>query len=230
MKPFGGCTTAGRPATRTRHYARRVASSSPFADVSDGPAADAVIVELDRPTRAAFGCFAVTTVFLALVALAALSYGAFAWPGPVTAPPALRPVAAALGVVFLAMVCGLATVAVRAARHRSALAFDADAVWCRTERAVVRLPWSDLAAVRVVASSVPKGVRTSAPRTPTVELCPAAESTVRAHPELADSVTGGAAIRPDLPTLRFAFRLSSGDDRPTVDAALDRFAPDLRVP
>ncbi|HEX5119390.1 MAG TPA: hypothetical protein VFW65_29720 [Pseudonocardiaceae bacterium] len=203
---------------------------SPFADTADGPAADAVIVELGRPTRMALGCFGATTVFLAFVALAALSYAAFTWPGPVTAPPALRPVAAVLGVLFLAMVCGLVAVAVRVVRHRQALAFDADAVWCRTERATVRLPWADLAAVRIVAPSLPKGVRTSAPRTPTVELCPAAEATVRRHPELADSVTGGEPVRPDLPSLRFAFRLSSADDEPAVDAALDRFAPDLRVP
>jgi hypothetical protein len=203
---------------------------SPFADTTDGPAEDAVLVELGRPTRIALGCFGGTTVFLAFVALAALSYAVFTWPGPVTAPPALRPVAAVLGVLFLAMVCGLVAVAVRVVRHRQALAFDAAAVWCRTERATVRLPWSELAAVRVVAPIVPKGMRTSAPRTPTVELCPAAEATVRQHPELAESVTGGAPVRPDLPTLRFAFRLSSADDEPVVEAALDRFAPDLRVP
>lgn len=207
-----------------------MARSAPFADVADGPAEDAVIVELGRPTRKAFGCFVVTTVFLALVALAALSYAIFAVPGPATAPPALRPVAAVLGVIFLAMVCGLVAVTVRVVRHRQALAFDADAVWCRTERATVRLPWTDFAAVRVVAPVVPKGVRTSAPRTPVVELCPAAEATVLRHPELADSVTGGEPVRPDLPALRFAFRLSSDDDRPAVDAALDRFAPQLRVP
>ncbi|HEX3650451.1 MAG TPA: hypothetical protein VHV49_18650 [Pseudonocardiaceae bacterium] len=207
-----------------------MASSSPFADVADGPAADAVVVELGRPTRVALGCFGATTVFLALVALAALSYSIFAVPGPATAPPALRPVAAVLGVIFLAMVCGLVAVAVRAVRHRQGLAFDADAVWCRTERATVRLPWTDLAAVRVVAPTVPKGVRTSAPRTPTVELCPAAEATVRRHPELADSVTGGEPVRPGLPSLRFAFHLSSVDDRQAVAAALDRLAPELRVP
>ena len=83
-----------REASGAESYARPMASSSPFADVADGPAEDAVIVELGRPTRVALGCFGATTVFLALVALAALSYAIFAVPGPATAPPALRPVAA----------------------------------------------------------------------------------------------------------------------------------------
>lgn len=207
-----------------------MAGSSPFADVADGPAQDAVIVDLIRPTRRALGCFLVTTVFLACVALAAVSYAIFTVPGPVDAPPALRPVAGVLGGLFLAIVCALVMVAVRAVRRRQALALDADGVWCRTERAVVRLPWSELAAARVVAPTVPKGVRTSAPRTPTLELCPADETTVRRHPELADSVTGGEPVRPDLPALRYAFRLASTGDQPAVAAALDRFAPDLHVP
>jgi hypothetical protein len=201
-------------------------SRSPFADVTDGPAEDAVVVALGRPTRAALGCFGLTTLFLAAVALAALSYAVFDEPGPTDAPAALRVVAAVLGALFLLMVVGLATIAVRALRHRQGVAFDADAVWWRGERAVVRLPWAEIAVVRVVAPVIVKGMRTSAPRTPSVEVCPLVESTVLGHPELADQVTSGEPVRPDLPGLRFTFRLSSADDEPVVADAVARFAAD----
>lgn len=203
--------------------------SSPFAGVADGPPADAVVVELGRPTRRALGCFGLTTVFLAVVALLALSYAIFGEPGPSGEPPSLRPVAAVLGVLFLVMVAGLIVVTVRALRPHQGLAFDADAVWWRADRAVVRLPWSDLAVVRVVAPQITKGVRTSAPRTPTVELCPVDDAAVRRYPQLADWVTGGEPPRDDLPRLRFALPLSTVEDGPTVTAAVDRFAPDRSI-
>jgi hypothetical protein len=199
-----------------------VARSSPFADVADGPATDAVIVELGGLTRIALGCFGGTTLFLAVVALAALGYAVFDHP----AASALRAVAAVLGALFALMVVGLTFVVVRALRHRQGLAFDAEAVWCRPERALVRLPWSELALVRVVPPAFAKGVRTSAPRTPTVELCPVDEAVVLRYPALAESVTSGEPVRPDLPALRFAFPLSSSADEPTVAAAVARFAPD----
>ncbi|HEX5401941.1 MAG TPA: hypothetical protein VFX16_06525 [Pseudonocardiaceae bacterium] len=195
---------------------------SPFADVVDGPAEDAVVIELGGLTRVALGCFTMTTVFLALLALAALGYAVLDHP----AAPALRAVAAVLGALFALMVVGLAIVAIRAARHRQGLAFDADAVWCRPERTLVRLPWPELAMVRVVPPRFQKGVRTSAPRTPTVELCPADEAVVRRYPALADSVTSGEPVRADLPVLRFAFPLSCAADEPAVAAAVARFAPD----
>lgn len=183
-------------------------------------------MELGRPTRMALGCFGSTTVFLALVALAALSYGITGEPGPSGAPPALRPVATVLGVVFLAIVTGLAMVTVRATRPHQGLGFDADALWWRSDRSVTRLPWQDVAVVRVVGPTVPKGVRTSAPRTPTVQVCPADEATIRAYPALAEQVTGGEPVRDGLPRLRFAFRLSSTEDGATVAAAVTRFAPE----
>jgi hypothetical protein len=203
-----------------------VARSSPFADVADGPAQDAVVIELGGLTRIALGCFGLTTLFLAVVALAALSYAVFDH----SAPPALRAVAAVLGALFALMVAGLAVVAIRALRHQQGLAFDADAVWCRPERALVRLPWSELAVVRVVPPAFAKGVRTSAPKTPTIELCPVDEAVVLRYPALAESVTSGQPVRPDLPALRFAFPLSSAADEATVATAVARFAPDKWAP
>lgn len=200
--------------------------TSPFADVTDGPADDAVVVALGGPTRVALGCFGLTTLFLAVVALGALSYAVLGTPGPVAAPGSLHVVAGVLGGLFLLIVLGLAAVAVRAVRHRQGLAFDADAVWCRPERALVRVPWAEIGAVRVVPPVVIKGIRTSAPRTPAVELCPVDEAAVRRYPELADSVTAGEPVRPELPALRFAFRLSSSADGQTVASATARFAPD----
>ncbi|HEX4704550.1 MAG TPA: hypothetical protein VH352_20655 [Pseudonocardiaceae bacterium] len=201
---------------------------SPFADLADsqgGPAPDAVVVELGRPTRAALGCFGLTTLFLAAVALAALSYAVFREPGPRTAPPSLRVVAAVLGGIFLLIVLGLGTIAVKAVRSRQGMAVDADAVWWRADRTLVRLPWSDIAAVRLVTPIKIRGQRTSTPRTPAVELCPVDEQTVRRYPALADRVTGGEPARPGLPALRFAFRLPSVEDGPRMAEALARFAP-----
>jgi hypothetical protein len=202
-----------------------VASSSPFAGLGDGPAQDAVVLELGRPTRAALGCFGLATLFLAAVALAALSYAILDTPGPPHAPPALRVVAAVLGSLFLLMVLALAAVAVRVVRHRQGVAFDSDAVWWRTERDLVRLPWAEIAVVRSVPPVVIKGARSSVPRTPRVEVCPVDEATVRRYPALAGSVTSGEPVRPDLPALRFVFRLSSGADEPAVADAVRRFAP-----
>ena len=104
---------------------------------------------------------------------------------------------------------------VRAVRSEQGLAFDADAVWCRPDRATVPIPWTDIDAVRVVPPEVIKGIRTSTPRTPSVELV----TDVRRYPQLADSVTSGES-------LRFAFRLATGDDERKVADAVARFAPD----
>jgi hypothetical protein len=199
---------------------------SPFADVADGPSSDAVVADLGRPTRAALGCFGGTTLFLALVALAALSYAVFDQPGPHDAPQSLRVVAAVLGGIFLLIVVGLVVVALRVVRGRQGVAFDATGVWWRADRTLVRLPWSDIAAARVVTPVRIRGVRTSAPKTPAVELCPVDEQVVRRHPELTDRVTAGEPLHPDLTTLRFAFRLSCPDDERPVADALARFAPE----
>lgn len=212
-----------------RRYARPVARPSPFADVTDGPGPDAVVVELGHPTRAALGCFGFTTVFLAAIALPALSYAVFGTPGPVSASGTLRAVAAVVGAVFLVIVAGLAVVAVRAVRTRQGLAFDAGGAWWRLDGDLLRLPWDELAVARLVAPVVVRGMRTSAPRTPTVELCPVDDSVIRraaaSRPRLADRVTSGEPPAPGLPALRFAFRLPPGADEGAVVAALERFAP-----
>jgi hypothetical protein len=203
--------------------------SSPFADLAgpqDGPAADAVVVELGRPTRAALGCFGLTTLFLAAVALAALSYALFGQPGPRDAPPSLRLVAAVLGGIFLLIVVVLGAVAVKAVRGRQGLALDADGVWWRADRTLVRLPWSDIAAARLVGPPARvRGARTSTPRTPAVELCPVDIETIRRYPALTDWVTGGEPVGPGGSTMRFAFRLPSVADGEAMGEAMARFAP-----
>ncbi|HEX4725436.1 MAG TPA: hypothetical protein VH333_23185 [Pseudonocardiaceae bacterium] len=204
-----------------------MAHPSPFAefDGGHGPAPDALVVELGRPSGIALGCFGLTTLFLAAVALAALSYAVFHVPGPSTAPPSLRVVAAVLGGIFLLIVVGLATIAVKAVRSRQGLALDADAVWWRSDRTLVRLPWSDIAAVRLVTPQRVRGQRSSIPRTPAVELCPVDGATIRRYPALTDRVTGGEPIRPGLPSLRFTFRLPSVADGTTVSDTIARLAP-----
>jgi hypothetical protein len=197
-----------------------VARSSPFAGLgAERPAPDALVVELGRPTRVALGCFGSTTVFLAAIALAAVSYAAFGVPGPRVAPPSLRVVAGVLGGIFLLIVAGLAGTVVRAVRTRQGLAVDGDAVWWRADKVLVRLPWSEIAAVRVVPPERVRGVRSSAPRTPSVEVCPVDAETIRRHPALADRVTGGPAA------LRLTFRLPSVADGVSVSDTLARVAP-----
>lgn len=201
-------------------------SPSPFADIADGPADDAVVVPLGGTTRTALGCFGLTTLFLAVVAVAALSYSVFGVPGPAHATRSLHVVAAVLGGLFLLIVIGLGAVAVRAVRGRHAIAFDAAAVWCRPDRVPVRMPWQDIAVVRVVGPHVVKGIRTSTPRTPAVEITLVSEDAVRNYRALAGSVTSGEPVRDGLPTLRFAFRLAADGDRRTVTDAVTRFAQD----
>ena len=180
--------------------------------------ADAVTVELGGPTRAAFGCFGATTGFVALVAAAALTYALTA--------ARHRVVLGVVGGVLLLIVVVLLVVLVLAVRHRQALVIDAGGVGVRTARGTTLLPWPDIAVVRVVEPDVPKGMRTSAPRTPAVEVCPADESTVRFHATaLADFVAAGEPPRPELPSMRFAFRLASAAATEVVAGAVHRFAP-----
>ncbi|HEX3789451.1 MAG TPA: hypothetical protein VHW44_16425 [Pseudonocardiaceae bacterium] len=194
---------------------------SPFADLTD-----AVVVELARPSRAAFGCFALTTAFLAVVAVAALTYAAI---GPSSSSTALRWLAAVLGVIFLLLVAGLVAVTVKAARGVQGLAFDADGVRWRSDRAVVRLEWAELAAVRIVQPIKIRGIRTSAPKAPSVQFWPADNDLLRRHPELTNQVAAGDAPRPELSTLRLSFALASAEAEPQVSAAVERFAPALWI-
>ena len=198
---------------------------SPFADLdaTEQPAADAVIVELGRPTTRAFGCFGLTTLFLAVVAAAAIGY---AVAGPPSSNTPLRWLAAVLGGVFVLLAAGLVAVAIRAGRVRQGLALDADAVWWRSDAVLVRLPWTDLAAARMVEPVRIRGMRSSVPKAPSVQLSPVDEATLKRYPQLLDAITAGEPPRPELPGLRFTFRLSSAADGETVSAALTRFAPE----
>lgn len=208
-----------------------MARPSPFADLTgltdgaDRPSDDAFVVELGRPTRAALGCFGLTTLFLAAVALAAISYAIFRVPGPRDAPGSLRGVAAVLGGIFLVIVVGLAVIAIKAVRSRQGLALDAAGVWWRADATLVKLPWSDIAAARLVTDVRVRGIRSSAPRTPSVELCPVDGETIRRYPALTDRVTFGEPVRPGLPNLRYTFRLPSVTAGETVSATIARLAP-----
>ncbi len=197
---------------------------SPFADVADGPAADAVVVEFGRPTARALGCLGFTALFLAVLGLAAVSYGLFGWPGPRVAVSGFRAFAAVLGVVFLIVVAALVTAAVRAVRGRQGLALDPAGVWWRADTRLVHVPWPELAAARLVTPVKIRYLRTSAPQTTTVELAPVDDTVLRRYPELTDKIIAGEPMD-GIPLLRFAFRLPSSDDEPIVAEALARFAP-----
>lgn len=176
---------------------------------------DVVTVELGGPTKVAFGCFGATTGFVALIAIAGLGYTIFG--------AAHRVVLGVVAGLLLAIVVVLVIALVNAVRHRQVLVFDADGVALRTTRRTVVLPWPDVAVVRVVE---PRKLRTSAPRTPSVEVCPADEATVRAHATaLAEHVAAGEPVLPDLPSVRFAFRLPSAAAGAVVATAVQRFAP-----
>lgn len=191
---------------------------------TERPSEHAVVVELRGPTRAALGCFGATTGFLALIALAALAYATFGVPPPHTAPTSLRVVAGVLGGIFLSIVVALVVIMAKEVRSKHGLALDEHAVWWRQDRTLVRLPWPDVAAARLVTPP-PQGARSSVPRTPSVELCPVDSATIRRYPALTERVTAGEPIRPDLPSLRFTFRLPSTTDAATVADAIARLAP-----
>lgn len=204
---------------------------SPFADLHDGPADNAVVVEIGRPSRAALGCFGLTTVFLAVISLAAIGYAAFR---PAASSGAARGLAGVLGAIFLVLVAGLVVVGLRAARVRQGLAFDAEAAWWRSDRTLVRLPWASVAAVQLVEPVRVRGLRTSAPKAPAAQLTTVDEPTLRQllrdHPRLVDAVISGEPVGPGLPGLRLSFRLSTPDDGARVAGAIGRFAPDLWLP
>lgn len=184
------------------------------------------MVGLGRPSRAAFGCFLATTGFLALVAVAAIAYAVV---GPASSSGPVRIVAATLGGIFVLLVAGLLLVTVRAARGRQGLAFDAGGVWWRSERQLVRIGWDDLQAVGTTPPLKIKGIRTSAPRTPSVHLWPADDALLRDHPELTNRVSAGEPPREDLPTVRISFALESTAAEAEVGPAVERFAPALWV-
>lgn len=200
--------------------------TSPFADLDDGPAADAVVIEVGRPKPMALGCLGLTTVFLTVLAVAALSYAAGAVVNTTAGTRAsLRIVAVVLGVVFVVVVIGLIMITVKAVRSRQGLAFDAHGVWWRDGVALARLPWTEVAAARLDAPKKVRGARSSNPITPTLELYPTDLDTLRGHPALVEKMISGAAARPELPALRLRFQLPTEESAEQADAAVARFAP-----
>jgi hypothetical protein len=202
-----------------------VARTQPFADLTDGPAPDAAVVEFGRPAPIALGCVGGTAFLVGLIGLASLIFAAFGWPGPAGASAALRAVGAVVGVLFLLLVLAVAAIEVRVLRHRQALAFDSRALWCQVDAGHVRLPWDELAAVRVVDPKVKERIRTSARRMPTVEVWPKLDGTITRYPALATAISYGDPLRPGTTGLRFAFRLDAVTDREAVLAAVRRFGP-----
>jgi hypothetical protein len=203
-----------------------VPRSSPFAGLVDGPAPDAVTVEVGRPKAIAIGCFGMVTLFLAILAVAAFSYAAGAVVNRTSGTPgSLRVVAVVLGIVFVAIVVALIAVTVKALRGRQGLGFDQRAVWWRDGAQLVELPWDDIAAARLVRPKKTRGSRSSAPVTPTVELYPTSVDTLREYTQLLDKVVSGEPARPELPVLRFSFRLPDPATAEQVEAAVSRFAP-----
>jgi hypothetical protein len=158
--------------------------------------------------------------------VAAFSYAAGAVVNRTSGTPgSLRVVAIVLGIVFVAMVGCLVVVSVKALRARQGLGFDERAVWWRDGTKLVELPWADIAAARLVRPSKPRGGRSSMPVTPSVELYPTSVDTLRDYVQLVDKVTSGEPARPELPGLRFSFRLPDPAAADLVETAVGRFAP-----
>lgn len=200
--------------------------TSPFTGLTGGPAPDAVTVEVGRPRKAALGCFGVVTLFLAILAVAAFSYAAGLVVNKTSGTPgSLRVVAVVLGIVFVVIVVCLVVVTVKAVRGRQGLGFDARAVWWRDGEHLVELPWTDVAAARLVRPAKQRGGRSSLPVTPTVELYPTSVDTLRDYPQLVDKVISGEPAKPELSLLRFSFRLPDVDAADLVESAMGRFAP-----
>lgn len=200
--------------------------SSPFAGLADGPAPDAVTVEVGRPKAIAFGCFGVVIVFLAILAAAAFSYAAGAVVNRTAGTPgSLRVVAVVLGIVFVLIVVALIVITVQALRGQQGLGLDERAVWWRDGATLVELPWTDIAAARLVRPAPVRGGRSSVPVTPALELYPASVDTLRAYPGLVGKIISGEPVKPELPVMRFSFQLPDQASAEAVESAMGRFAP-----
>jgi hypothetical protein len=203
-------------------------SVSPFADLAEGPAPDAVVLPLLRPSRAAFGCVLCTALFFVASAAIAVIYAAtgalFATRHP--GIPGLRITAAAFALLFLVVVAALVVAAVRVARTRHGVAFDAEGVWWRDGDRLVTIPWAEFGVARMVTPVFIRGLRSSAPRTPSLQLCPVGEETIRGRPVLADRATIVREDEPDGPKLWLTFQLLSAADAAAAAAAVRRHAPE----
>jgi hypothetical protein len=204
-----------------------VPRTSPFAGVVDGPAPDAVTVETGRPKPVAVGCFGLVTLFLAILAVAAFTFAAnLRVNKSASSAGSLRVLAVVLGIVFAVIVVFLFVVTVKALRTRQGLAFDERAVWWRDGAELVELPWTDVAAARLVRPKKVRGRRSSQPLAPSVEVYPTSMDELRAHQSLMTKVAVGDAPRDGLPRMRFSFSLPGSDAADLVEATMSRFAPD----
>lgn len=200
----------------------------PFPPAGGGPAPDATVLVVERPTRPALGCVGAIAVFLAVIAGAALAYAA----GGFTASAATTPrvVCGIAGGVFLALLVLLVAALVSTLRQVEALAVDGRGVWWSGRGGPVVLPWSVLAAARVVPPTGPKRGRSGRP---TLELFPTDDETVRravsgphaSHGGLRERVSAGEAPGEGLPSLRFAFRLPATDAADRLSDAVAAAAP-----
>lgn len=201
--------------------------TSPFADLADGPAPDAVTVEIGRPKPVAVGCFGLVTLFLAILAAAAFTFAAnLRVNKSAGSAGSLRVLAVVLGIVFAMIVVFLFVVTVKALRTRQGLAFDERAVWWRDGTELVELPWPDITAARLVRPEHTRRRRSSRPVTPSVELYPADMAALRGHQGLMTKVAAGEPVRSGLPRMRFSFSLPGSAAADLIEAAMGRFAPD----
>lgn len=201
--------------------------TSPFAGVVDGPAPEAVTVEIGRPKPVAVGCFGLVTLFLAILAAAAFTFAAnLRVNKSASSAGSLRVLAVVLGIVFAVIVVFLFVVTVKALRMRQGLAFDERAVWWRDGDELVELPWTDIAAARLVRPKKARGRRSSQPLAPSLELYPADMAALRGHQGLMTKVAVGEPVRSGLPTMRFSFSLPGSDTADLVESTMGRFAPD----
>jgi hypothetical protein len=199
-----------------------------FAGLVDGPAPDAMSVEIGRPKPLAMGCFGLVTLFLAILAVAAFTFAAnLRVNTSASSAGSLRVIAVVLGIVFAVIVVFLSVVTVKALRARQGLAFDERAVWWRDGAELVELPWSELAAARLERPVKTRGRRSSQPLAPSVELYPTSMDALRAHQSLMTKVAAGTPPHAGLPKLRFSFSLPDAGAADLVEATMSRFAPDV---
>lgn len=204
---------------------------SPFAHVPEGPSEDATVVVVDRPTRPALGCFAVIMLFLAVITATAIAYAVTAFGTPPST--AQRVTGAVAGGIFLLLLVLLSVATTNALRHVSGLAVDASGLWWAQRGTPVLVPWSMLSAARLVPATGPK--RGQSGRL-TLELFPVDTETITravAEPDsarraLRDKLAAGEPPEPELPSLRFAFRIPDAATGERAATAVRSSAPSLR--
>jgi hypothetical protein len=163
------------------------------------------VLVVERPSRPALGCVGAIVLFLALIAGTALAYAAGGFTGSSATAP--RVVCGIAGGVFLALLVLLLTAVVSTVRNVEGLAVDERGVWWAGRGVRLVLPWSMLAAARVLPPTGPKRGRSGRP---TVELFPVDAETVRgaltgpeaSHGALRERVSAGETPEPELPGLR----------------------------